>query len=75
MDSEDRKRFCSTTGTVGSDISRSNCIGGFDIYVGCFDIGSRDLDATYLYDAAEYYVDASMIVLAGQNLSSNTRMY
>ena len=46
MDSEDRKHFRSTTGTVGSDISPSNCVGGFHISIGCSDIVSRDLDPT-----------------------------
>ena len=46
MDSEDRKRFRSTPGTVGSGISPSNCVGGFHISVGCSDIVSRDLGPT-----------------------------
>lgn len=46
MNSEDRKRFRSTPGTVGSGISPSNCVGGFHISVGCSDIVSRDLGPT-----------------------------
>lgn len=46
MDSEDRKRFRNTPDTVGSGISPFNCVGGFYISIGCFDIVSRDLDLT-----------------------------
>ena len=66
MDSEDRKRFRSTPGTIGSGISPSNCVGGFHISVNCSDIISRDLGPT-LICARPGYENGSALWIHGSD--------